>query len=77
MEIKINYVGLLNRLEQKTGEAYSDRYVSKASGVRRPTLIDMRYERLKGVSLSTLEKLGDFFVTHGLDIEPSDLLTNA
>lgn len=77
MKVKVNYTGLLVRLEEQTGKTYSDRYIAETSSVRRKTLIDMRYNRLKNVSLVTLDKLSDFFVSHGLEVEPSDLLTYA
>lgn len=77
MKVRMNYIGLMDRLQQETGKQYSDRYVAKASKIRRPTIVDLRNERPIGFSSSTLEKLGTFFIKHGLDIKAADLIIDA
>lgn len=77
MKIKVNFNGLLARLEKQTEREFSNRYIAESSGIRRKTIIDMRREDIQRVSLASLEKLADFFAIHGLFISASDLLTEA
>lgn len=75
IEVKLNYVKLLQELERKNKRRYKYSEIGLVAGLSRQTVTKLFTGKAQAVDLATIGKLLDFFASEGLPISISDLFT--